>query len=424
MIQNIVITHGYSDSNKGDLAITQATVEALVKRFPSAEITLMSTFRIKDKDFWYHNRKMKENGITIIQGVMPTPYMGGNSSFILNILAVLRMFKDYLQLQTSLALPFIGNMLGGKSNVAIKAFKKADLVVIKGGQFIYNDKEDLRGNIFLWRTLEPIKVAAKLQKKIVVLGQSIGGFASDKSEKYAMKHLELCDKIIVREQLSYDLLRSYGLNHIEKKPDMAFNINSKPINKFFAIDKEFIGITVVNWAFPSSEDPNKSMQNYVENLIFGIKKAYIEFNLFPLFIPQVTVKHHGKSDLDLIRIIVKKLDEINIPSQTITEDYNAAEMVSVYSKCKLLIGTRLHSCILAAVAGTPIIAIKYQGYKTQGVMEMLENGKYVHNIYDLIGQELFSHIREINANHKKIRDGIIIKVNSMKNDIEKVINSL
>ena len=99
-------------------------------------------------------------------------------------------------------------------------------------------------------------------------------------------------------------------------------------------------------------------------------------------------------------------------------------MVYLYSKCKLLIGTRLHSCILAAVAKTPVIAIRYQGYKTQGVMKMLGSSKYVLDIYNLNGQELFGHILEIIANHQKVQKAIAEKVTLMRNHIELEINLL
>jgi polysaccharide pyruvyl transferase WcaK-like protein len=35
------------------------------------------------------------------------------------------------------------------------------------------------------------------------------------------------------------------------------------------------------------------------------------------------------------------------------------------------LGTRLHSCILAACAKTPVVAIRYQGFKTEGIMAEL-----------------------------------------------------
>ena len=45
------------------------------------------------------------------------------------------------------------------------------------------------------------------------------------------------------------------------------------------------------------------------------------------------------------------------------------------SRCELVIGTRFHSCVLAAAAGTPAIAIEYQGTKTRGLVAQPRSGR-------------------------------------------------
>src|SRR5690606_36752403 len=173
----ILITHGYSDSNKGDLAITLACYEFVREKYPHARIVLHSTFRNSNKgEFEFHNRFMSKYNIEIKQGLLPTPYSSDNKSKLNDLLAVYRLIKETIQLRISLHFPFLGPLLGGKQFKALQDIKSADLVLIKGGQFIYNEKEDLRGNLFLWRTLQPIKAAFKLKKKIVIFSQSFGGF--------------------------------------------------------------------------------------------------------------------------------------------------------------------------------------------------------------------------------------------------------
>lgn len=422
MIETIVITHGYSDSNKGDLAITQAIVQGLKKSYPSATIYLMSTFRIADPDFWYHNRKMKSQGVEIVEGILPTPYMGSNSSFLVHLQAVLRLFKDFVQLKISQVSGFLGERLGGTQNKALQIMKTADLVIVKGGQYIYNDKEDLRGNLFMWRTLQPIKIAKKLNKKVVVLGQSIGGFASAKSEKRAMKYLRKCDLIVVREKLSFQLLEKHGITQIALKPDMAFLIQGQPVTPDQALtnNMQLLGITVVNWSFPGQKDVKATQDQYVSNLIEAVEYAYHTQELLPVFIPQVTVRHHGKSDLDLIEEMGVMLEKRNIPFFVIDQDYDSSQMVGLYSKCKILIGTRLHSCILASNAGTPVIAIRYQGFKTQGVMEMLGFESFVHDINNLRAGDLISDIAQINGNYEHYKGKIEESASRLRKEAEAI----
>ena len=423
--KNIVITHGYSDSNKGDLAITQATVDGLKEFYPNARITLLSTFREKDSHFWHHNRKMKTNDIEIIQGILPTPYIGGETSIMVNAIAAIRLCKDYFQLLIS-KYGIIGKIFGGRQYKAYSLLKCADLVIVKGGQFIFNDKEDLRGNLFLWRTLQPISVAYKLGKPIVVLGQSIGSFASRKSEKYAMKYIALCNQVVVREELSLKLLNKYRLKNIMLVPDCAFFIEKKDVHIDLSItkEKEILGVTVVNWTFPENKNPKNAKEKYIHNLVLSIEIAFKKFNLFPVFVPQVTVKHHGKSDLDLIYLVQKKLNIKGVNSLVLKDDFNANEMVGVYAKCKMLIGTRLHSCILAANAGTPIIAIRYQGFKTQGVMKMLGFENFVHDINHLKSKELTKNIEAILINDTEIRLQLKRKVKQFREELNEMFRNL
>jgi polysaccharide pyruvyl transferase WcaK-like protein len=424
----IVVTHGYSDSNKGDLAITSATIQAIKRIRPDAEITMLSTFKKNSKDFWYHNRMMKDEGIAIEEGILPSPYVDGEKSLKNNLMAVMRLVVNVIQLKVSMYVPFLGKLFGGTQYKALKIMKQADLIVVKGGQFIYNDKEDLRGNLFLWRTLQPLEVGIKLNKPIYIMGQSIGPFATDKSKAVAFNTLKNCSKLILREQLSYDLMKEQiPEEKLELAPDMAFLIKEKEtrIKELKELEgKDILGITVVNWTFPEQQDVQLAKENYINNLVSAVKEASEKHSLTPVFIPQVTVRHHGKSDNDLIKIAQAKLKEENITSYFIDEDLTANEMSNVYKSCKILIGTRLHSCILALTAGTPVVAIRYQGYKTQGVMKMAGLGQYVHDINDVKKDELLLSIDDVLANYKSVKNQIQHNIEQMQIELEDKIREI
>ncbi len=209
-----------------------------------------------------------------------------------------------------------------------------------------------------------------------------------------MKSLDKCDLIVVREKLSFRLLEKYGIYQKVLKPDMAFLISSRfvELEESLSAHNHLLGITVVNWSFPGKNDVQAIRTKYISNLLEAVEYAYQKENLFPVFIPQVTVRHHGKSDLDLIEQMGVLLHKKGIPYFVIDQDYDSSQMVGLYAKCRILIGTRLHSCILASNAGTPVIAIRYQGFKTQGVMQTLGFEDFVHDINDLQAAALKSDI--------------------------------
>ncbi len=411
--RNIVITHGYSDSNKGDFAITLATLKVIKQYYPASKLTLLSTFRKNDPDFEFHNRFVAQEGVRIIQGLMATPYIGSAQGTIENIKAVVRLSKSYVQLL--LVLMGAGKLLGGKEYTAWKAIKDADLVVVKGGQFIYNDAEDVRGWLFLWRTLKPIEIAQKLKKKVVVFGQSIGPFFSSKSERYAMKRLRKCDSVVVREQMTMDMLTRNGLEaNSFLAPDLAFYLQPTPTDQTDNYQSNnCFGVTMVNWNFPEQPEKEAKKAAYRKALVESIAYCYNTHQLVPVLISQVTVRHHGSGDEDLIDEIIEKLEALDIPFIRPNEDFSATEMSALYDQCKFLIGTRLHSCILAMCASTPVVAIRYQGFKTQGVMKMVGLSDYVLDINTIKSVELNSKI-----------DAIIDKEETIVKSLQEVVPKL
>lgn len=422
---NILITHGYSDSNKGDLAITLACYEFVREKYPTAKIVLHSTFRNTDKnEFNFHNRFMSKKNLEIKQGLLPTPYSSDNKSKFNDLLAVYRVVKETIQLKISLLSPLLGKLLGGKQNKAIEDIKDADLILIKGGQFIYNEKEDLRGNLFLWRTLQPIKTAYKLNKKAIIFGQSFGGFASERSEKIAAKYLSYCSKIYVREKVSYNFLVKYQLeDKAEVIPDLAFYLKKKiDTNTSVALleDKKYLGLTMVNWHFPESKNPKQAKINYIDSIVKACIYAKEIYGLKPLFIPQVTVRHHGKSDNDIINETKEALKSNNVTSEFYNQDLTVFEMMALYKNCVLLIGTRLHSCILAANVGTPISPIRYQGFKTQGIVTELGQENLLLDIHNITAEELKKNIDYIIANQDKIKNELEIQTNKFIEEFETI----
>lgn len=421
----ILITHGYSDSNKGDLAITLACYEFVREKYPDASIMLHSTFRNSDKaEFEFHNRFMSKCNIEIKQGLFPSPYSSVNKSILIDLLAVYRLIKETIQFKISTYIPLLGLLLGGKQYRALKDIKSADLVLIKGGQFIYNEKEDLRGNLFMWRTLQPIKAAFKLKKKTVVFSQSFGGFASEKSEKVAAKYLAYCSKIYVREKVSYNFLKKYHLDNIaDVIPDLAFYLKKKAdadISVSLPVNEKYLGITMVNWHFPESDSPGEAKTNYIDSMVKACIHANKTYGLKILFIPQVTVRHHGKSDNDIIDETREKLKLNKIDTQFYDKDLSVYEMMALYKRCELLIGTRLHSCILAATASTPILPIRYQGFKTQGIVKELGQENLLLDIHTMKPEELIENIDYIVANQENIRNQLEIKTNKFIKDFDQI----
>lgn len=414
------MVHGYSDSNKGDLAIVVGSIIALRELYPGAKITLQSVFSKDDPEFAFHHRFITRMDVEVESMGIPSPYIDSDGhGRARNVVAAMRLARSWLSERLAIWVSDGGNTAPAK---AVRTLKAADVVLLKGGQYIYNDQGGLRGKLYLWRMLNPVHVAQRLRKPVVMLGQSVGPLIGEEAREMTKRALALCTRLIVREDLSYKLLAELGLETKTRiAPDMAFLI--RPRRPDAGNDAqllevgEWIGVTVVNWSFPGHDDPLGKRTEYVNALVDACVRLHREKGVrFALF-PQVTVKHHGESDLDLVARVKAALEAKSIPVHAILEDYWPDEFSYLYSRCRVLIGTRLHSCILAACGSTPVVAIRYQGYKTEGVMASLGLSEFVHDIGTVQAIPLYESVIAALINRGTLSSGIGTRVASFRDSI-------
>lgn len=393
-----VMLHGYSDSNKGDLAIVVASIQALRELYPDAEIALQTVFPLEDPDFAFHHRFVTQLGVQVVPMGIPSPYANTERhSFARNAFAAWKLARNALIQKSLLAIPSLRAVFPQHA-LSLDQLREADVVLLKGGQYIYNDQGGIRGLLYLWRILNPIKVARKLGKSVVMLGQSVGPIVGERAERMTRDALGGCQRLIVREELSARLMEKMGLASITvMAPDMAFLIRPRApttasVESERLMHDEWLGVTVVNWNFPGTSDPHAQRAAYEEALVEVCERTYRRAGLKIALFPQVTVRHHGESDLDMILRVEAALRQRNVEVMAITADLRPEEFSYLYGRCQILLGTRLHSCILAACAGRPVVAIRYQGYKTEGVMKGLGLGEYVHDINHVDVDQLFASV--------------------------------
>ena len=273
-------------------------------------------------------------------------------------------------------LPFTKGLFP-RQTAALESIKQSDIVLLKGGQYIYNDQRGLRAFLYLWRILHPVYVAADIGKPVVMLGQSVGPLVDSRGREMTARALGLCKRLVVREKKSQALMGELGLEATtELAPDFAFLIEPKRPDAFAETAAKiesgrWLGITVVKWSFPDAADPLAKRAAYLDALTEIAKRVHAKSGLSMALFPQVTVQHHGESDLDLLQQLAERLVQLNIPYVLVTDDLAPEELSYLYGRCQVLLGTRLHSCILAACAATPVVAIRYQGFKTEGIMAEL-----------------------------------------------------
>jgi polysaccharide pyruvyl transferase WcaK-like protein len=110
---------------------------------------------------------------------------------------------------------------------------------------------------------------------------------------------------------------------------------------------------------------------------------------------QVRAQHHSQHDYPIIQRLYQCLQQAGVPAQLIDADLSPQALSYLYSQCDVVLATRLHSIILAACGGTPSVAIRYQGFKTQGIMDGLGLAGLTHDINTVESSGLLNSLADV-----------------------------
>ncbi|MBM2842405.1 MAG: polysaccharide pyruvyl transferase [Anaerolineales bacterium] len=416
--QLVVITHGYTDSNKGDVGIALGTVTALRQALPGASLISHSNYSEAHVDFGTHTRMMAREGIPVVEGVLPSPYLddeGAGSRR--DAVAMLRLAYELFCLGVLWFLPGLVRLHPRKAR-ALAQIRRARLIVARGGQYLHNESGRIRGTIYLARMLLNLAVPIWLHRPTVILGLSIGPIHGAVARRLLTATLRPCRAIFVRERRSAEFLQTRGLGAtVRVVPDLAFLTTSTRTEASRVPERGWIGVTLVNWSFPGNRQPQEARGAYLEAVFRTLVRCHDVFALAPLLVHQVTVSHHGRHDRSIQDEMVERLRAHQVPAEHVTGDLTPGELCDVFGQCRLVLASRLHTVILAACAGTPAVAIRYQGYKTQGIMEMLGAPMATHNIDQLSVDDLLESIHLVMAQQERLRTELREKVAGLRRQI-------
>lgn len=233
-----------------------------------------------------------------------------------------------------------------------------------------------------------------LKKKLILLPQTIGPFSNPLVKQIAKCILKKCNKILTRDELSYNLccadteFRIDG-NKVLLVPDMAFfmksanHINIKSITSCLDRKKNIlIGINVSGLLYNGG---------YTRNNMFNLKVDYkllinkiiheliSESKNLIILIPHVITYGDEliEDDLTVCKQLYEELAEC-YPKQItyINEPYREHELKQIIGSCDFFIGARMHACIGAISMCVPTIPIAYSR-KFLGVWKMFGLESYV-----------------------------------------------
>lgn len=387
-MSKVILVPSVNDKNKGDQALVWESVRLIKDILPDSEVKL-----IPDMDSGDLMTQSKQKGLEFCAPILRHPRRGRNKDEEAVLESKSSLFRqmttaiyDFLKLSFLLLVvrcPKVCRIFFSKDiNETVDLFRSSEYVFVKGGGFLHA-YGGLKSTYIIWYFLFYLRLAIKLNVKVVVLPNSFGPFEGPLVSRQLKKVLSRCEIIFTREKVSQNALSKIGIKSI-LGPDLGFflgenddfdfnqipNLNNSKIKK--------IGFTIRPWRFPNKNNTDIYYDKYL-NSIVGIVKHLASVGHQVYFFNQSIGPNSHEDDRIAIKEVMAVLNTSNfeVNPYWVDEDYSCETLKSIYSKLDCMIGTRFHSVIFSLTSNVPCIAIAYGGNKAFGIMDAYGLSDYV-----------------------------------------------
>lgn len=325
-MNNIVLYLHSGSKNHGCEAIVRGTVKVLDNVVD--KITLLSQEKSEDLIYGIDNLINVETGMEKIN----------KKSF--------DFFKAYIDLKLK---KDSSKMDALQYKVGLKNIDSDSIIMSVGGDtYCYSN---------VYTHLEINKMYRKKAQKAVLWGCSVEPELL-KDDKI-IKDISEYSLILARESISYDALKKVNKNTY-LCPDPAFQLDMEDVeipNGFLL--NNTIGINLSPLIMKCEEKQGITLKNYENFIKYVINNTDMSIAL----IPHVVWEHND--DREPLNKLYEKFKESNRVVM-IKEDYNAMQLKSIISKCRMFIGARTHATIAAYSTCVPTLVVGYS-VKAKGI---------------------------------------------------------
>jgi colanic acid/amylovoran biosynthesis protein len=387
---NILIPNATGPTNIGDQAILLPLIDILKKKFPNAHITLHSATP------YLYKKKLVDH----IDSHLYYWAVFENRSTLERTKRVGALLIAYSSLR--LRLPLLAH---GTLKKLLENYLYADLIVYIGGGY-FRSQKGISQSLNLLMICLLFQFGRVVTAKKIIAPISFGPFAYNWQENYVAKIISGFDVIATREDYSYKLLKKYKISNIIHSTDTALFL---PIEKRKSHPKAgfILGFTIRKWL--DSESQKKFETSFSEAIIRF--DQFVKTTVQPIV--QVDAPQYGDVDASLTTKIVKDLRSAKLKineTKTVTDLQQGAK---IYGNVDILLGMRMHSNILAALSGTPFVAISYE-HKTDGLTKDLGVEDYVIKCEDVNSQNLYALLKKAYTNREQLKKTINTSVSEIR----------
>ncbi len=371
-----VIFNVFGHANSGDAVLLETLVDVLRECRPNDVLSGIA-FDPASEERWMPEIPWAER---IGNTPSRTPLGRLRQLLSLMITALIAVSRAFLPLRY---------LLPRRQRLAVESLIDADLAVSCPGGYL----EDSNASYIV--NLLSILLAARLCKRVVLAPQSIGPVHSRLGRWLMRRAVHAAHRVFVREPESLIFIgglfplseRDTAMQKVRLVGDLAFwfrRPHQSPVEEECArlgIDpkRSLLGLTVVDWNFPRTADPELARSRYLESLSGLIRHVQAAHS------HQIVIFNQVAHDLSLARELGRRHPGIIIDAL----ERDAGVFSKLIGLCDVFIGTRFHSCIFALMESVPTIAVAYLP-KTTGIMHDLDLDDLVLDIHHVSGEQFIA----------------------------------
>lgn len=355
----------------GGRAVIKGAILSLKENIPDARITLMSSHYERERQIY---KDWNYDNVDLIDHIW---YKEKKS--LINTFIISGIFASYTFFKFSFY-SYFKNFLPLKNE-----YQNYDIII----DLTTDGPNEHYGLFMALFSIFNTKLALMSGKPVAICAASIGPFKNILIRSIAKHTLNKVKLITVREEITKNYLKSFGIINpdIYLTADHAFLMkpaSEERIDEIFRLEgvnkseKIVIGISpsrlIYKYAFPEIIDEVMKYEKYVDSIIKTIK--YIDDTINEKLI--LLIPHSGaassmtpnEDDHQISKDIYKKAKSDNL--KLISGDYDTDELKGIIGRCDIFIGCRMHATIASASMSVPTISVVY-GHKSHGILGKMMN---------------------------------------------------
>ncbi|MGI4225678.1 colanic acid biosynthesis pyruvyl transferase WcaK [Klebsiella pneumoniae] len=415
----LLLVGNHTCGNRGDGAILRGLLDSFRKIEPSVELDIISRYAISSSLLL--DEKISIDKLHLAKSKQKNTNLYGKIKNKINAFLLPRILLAHAQKKGL----FYRFSLPSYIVDFISDLKQYDAVIQVGGSFFV----DLYGTA----QFEHVLCSLIAKKNIYLVGHSVGPFENDFFNEVATYSFSNVNKLILREEVSLELMRSAGIptDKVIMGVDTAFLVDdNKPQAKNYVLEhwldiisrKPTIAITVRRLA-PFDKRLGVSQESY-ESAIASLVDYYINEGFQVVAFSTCTgIESYNNDDRMIAYAVSRKLKASASDFHIVMDEINDLQLGYLLKECVLTVGTRLHSAIISINFGTPAVAINYE-HKSLGVMRGLGMNQLSADLQELLNGKIIDKINYILENYTELNDNLKVKVSTTRNiglDISKNI---